>query len=244
MNNGTLSPTYIPSAADIAGGSVVLTLTAYGNSPCDSVYDIMILTVTPAPAADAGNDDVVCEGQTFTFSAANATNFANINWTSSGTGSFVNNGTITPIYTPSAADIAAGSVTITLSAVGNSPCNNVTDDMILVISSAPVVNVGNDSIICQGDVYTFSGVSANNFTGLTWSTSGTGSFSNTGVLLPVYTPSAADISTGSVTLRLTTQGIVPCASDFDEMRLTICKLKLNSEPTKLLIYFYYSSIIF
>jgi hypothetical protein len=59
----------------------------------------------------------------------------------------------------------------------------------------------------------------------TWTTSGTGTFNpNATTLNAVYTPSAADIAAGTVTLTLTTNdpdGAGPCTAAVDTMILTI-----------------------
>jgi hypothetical protein len=60
-------------------------------------------------------------------------------YTSSGTGTFSPNATtLTATYTPSAADVAAGSVTITLTSTGSTPCPAATASFALSISPAPV----------------------------------------------------------------------------------------------------------
>lgn len=50
---------------------------------------------------------------------------------------------------------------------------------------------GSNMSICAGNTAQLNGI-ASNYTTLSWSTSGTGSFSNANILNPVYTPSAAD----------------------------------------------------
>lgn len=39
--------TYTPSAADIAAGSIILTLTANGNGPCAAEQSTKTVTITP-----------------------------------------------------------------------------------------------------------------------------------------------------------------------------------------------------
>ncbi|MFC1733535.1 hypothetical protein ACFL6I_24820 [candidate division KSB1 bacterium] len=225
-NNGTLSPTYTPSVADISAGSVTLILTASGYTPCGNASDSLVLTITPLPLADAGQDDIICEGNTYTISTASASNYSAINWTSSGTGAFANNGTLTPIYTPSAADIAAGSVVLTLTSYGNNPCGNDVDDLTLTITPLPLADAGQDDIICEGNSYSISTAAATNYNSLNWTTSGSGTFTNNGTLTPTYAPSTADIAAGSVVLTLTVYGNNPCGNDVDDLTLTITPLPL------------------
>ena len=98
----------------------------------------MVLTIVPAAIADAGLADAVCEGSTYTLGGTSASNYSAIGWTSSGTGTFNPTNTLTPIYTPSAADILAGSVTLTLTAYGNSPCSDAISTMVLTINPSPI----------------------------------------------------------------------------------------------------------
>ena len=51
-NPAALNPVYTPSAADINNGSVVLTLTAYGNPPCGNANSSMTLFINKSPLAE------------------------------------------------------------------------------------------------------------------------------------------------------------------------------------------------
>ena len=68
---------------------------------------------------------------------ATASNNLGISWSSTTGGTFTGGSTLTPTYTPSAADILAGSVTLTLTATGNTPCGDETSTMILTIDPLP-----------------------------------------------------------------------------------------------------------
>jgi len=228
-NESTLTPTYLPSSADYTIGSVTLTLTAYANSPCiGQVTSSKVLLLQYAPSADAGPDATICQPNPYTIVGASAANYLNLNWTSSGTGSFTGNGTLTPAYHPSVADYATGLVTLTLHANGIAPCNTpATASMVLHLVSSPIADAGPDAAICGGGSYTVSGASVANQSSFLWTTSGTGSLTNPATLTPTYTPSAADISAGSVTLTLTAYATAPCASNAtDQMIITI-----QSQPT-------------
>ena len=225
-NGNTLSPTYSPSTADFISGSVILTLNATSIAPCTTTAsDGMLLTLQAVPTADAGLNSSVCQGNSFTVSAASATNFGILLWTSSGTGTFANANTLTPTYTPSAGDIAGGSVTLTLTANGNPPCNSIaSDDMLLTISRTSIVNAGPDATICAGSNFIVSSASASNYASLLWTTSGTGTILNFTSLTPTYIPSAADITNGSVVLTLIGYNNVPCAGNTNDAML----LSINS----------------
>jgi len=227
-NAATLDPIYTPGTADKALGHVHLTLTAGGNAPCANLSDEMILTIQPAPTANAGQDAIICESSTSYICNATATNYASFYWTTSGTGTFSDIHILNPVYIPSAADIAAGCVYLTLHVTGYPPCGDVTDVMKLCIVRVPVANAGPDDMICQGFSYHITGSSASYYGDLTWTTSGTGTFDNNKILHPVYTPSQADILAGSVILTMSLTANSPCPNTSDAMVLTI---HLNPVPT-------------
>jgi uncharacterized Zn ribbon protein len=84
--------------------------------------------------ANAGADASICAGQTYTL-AGIASNYTNLEWTTSGDGTFNDNTILTPVYTPGTGDIATGSVTLTLTAY--SGANQVSDAMVLTINPMP-----------------------------------------------------------------------------------------------------------
>jgi hypothetical protein len=220
-----LNPVYTPSDADKTAGSVALTLTAQPISPCaDSASDQMILTIKRLAVANAGSDATICEDATYTLNGT-AQRYSSVSWSSSGTGTFNNPSILKPIYTPSAADKISGSVVLTLTAQPISPCSvTASDQMTLTIQRLATANAGSNATICEDATYTLNGA-AQRYSSVSWSTSGTGTFNNPSILKPVYTPSAADKTAGSVVLTLTAQPISPCSvSASDQMILTIQRL--------------------
>lgn len=230
FNNASLiSPIYTPGLNDITNGSVTLTLTATGNTPCSGSSDQMVLSISPAPASDAGSDEVICEGLSFDLSNSStvpsASNINSVIWSTSGDGTFNDLLALTPIYTPGPQDITAGTVTLTLSANGILPCFPATDDMVLSIVPAPTANSGIDDATCEGTVYDFSssisGPTTSNSTALLWATNGDGSFNTNTSLTPIYTPGSQDVQNGNVILTMQVDGNAPCGSVTDNMLLTI-----------------------
>src|SRR5690606_17976881 len=125
-----------------------------------------------------------------------------IQWTTSGTGSFYPNNTVlTPTYIPSAVDTVIGSVTLTLSAVHS--CNNASDAMVLQLTPAPYVNAGPDQTWCdQISLFDLNG----QVSGITslgqWTTTGTGTIADPFALNTTYSASAVDIANGHVNFQL------------------------------------------
>ena len=239
-NGNSLSPTYSPSVADLNTGSVRLWLNATSNSPCAlAVSDDMLLTLPALPTANSGNDATICQGSTFQPIGASAANYSSYQWTTSGSGTFANAGTLTPTYSPGSADIASGTVTLTLSSVGLPPCNNVVlDAMVLTISKSAICDAGPSATICAGANYTISGASASNYSTLLWTTSGTGTFQSFNQLNPVYIPSASDIAQRSVNLTLTAYGNAPCTGNTsDVLVLNIIKnITVDAGPDNTVCY--------
>jgi len=219
----TSNATYMPSAAEIASGSVTLTLTTIPSGACPVVSDQVKITIPPAPVANAGADAEMC-GNLNNYQLNGTINSAATGgfWTTTGTGSFSPNAsTLNATYIPSTADRTAGAVYLILSTTGTGICSVTRDTMELKISPKVTVNAGPDQTLCAS----LSGVtlngSASNASGITWTTSGTGSFTpNATTLLATYIPSAVDTAAKSVTLTITSASTATCASVSDDVTIT------------------------
>jgi hypothetical protein len=166
----TLTPTYTPAAGDI-GHDVTLTLTVTALAGCVNVQDQMVLTVTPQATANAGSDESICEGSTFTVSTASASNYTSLNWTSNGTGSFTNGTTLTPTYIPGIGE--TGTVTLTLNVIGQNGCN-ATDDMVLTINANPTITTyASNQTRCGTGNVTFNAATTGSNNVIDWSASNT-----------------------------------------------------------------------
>jgi hypothetical protein len=227
--NSLTTCTYTPSAADITAGTVTLTLTATGNAPCAPVTATKNLVISSATTAVAGANFSTCysAGAINITAGSSATNQTGIVWTSNGTGTFANATSLTTCtYTPSAADLTAGNVIFTLTA-SNAGCPNATATKTITLSSLPTASAGTAINTCSstGAINITAGASATHATGITWSSSGTGTFVNpNSIVTCTYTPSAADITAGTVTLTITATGNAPCASATDTKTITISKV--------------------
>jgi hypothetical protein len=220
----TLTPTYTPAAGDI-GVPVTLTLTV-SNAPCADATATFTINVNATATAVAGTAITTCSnsGAVNITAGSSATNNSGVTWTSSGTGTFADANSLTlATYTPSAADITAGSVTLTLTAIGNAPCANATSNKTLTINAEAVADAGPDLEMCSSAASIAMAGSRSGFgvTSSTWSTSGTGTFNNNN-LNATYTPSAADKTAGSVIITLMTNDPAgPCGAGTDTTVLTI-----------------------
>ncbi len=156
--------TYHPGTNDVINGSVILTIHATKPS-VPTVTDDMTLTVYQTPTAFAGDNASTCGAATFLLGQATAANQASVQWTTSGDGLFNNPLIVNPVYTPGSGDIATGSVTLTLTAVGHPLCSNAADNMVLAINAGVITDAGMDQTIGFGSSTILSG-SASGGTGL------------------------------------------------------------------------------
>ncbi len=216
----TLNATYTFSSADTAAGTVNLILTTTGNGGCNAVADAVIVTITDAPQVDAGTDQTVCANNPDVSLVATVINASGGIW-SGGAGTYnPNSNTLTTIYTPSAGEISAGTVTLILTSTGNGSCNAETDSIDITISPVPIVVAGSDTVVCSDNSNVSLAGSVTFATGGVWTTSGTGTFNDSSLLNAIYTMSSADSASGSVTLTLTSTGNGTCNAVSEDMILS------------------------
>lgn len=225
-NASTLNALYTPSAGEISAGTVTLTLTSNDPAgPCGPASDTVTITINPTAAVDAGNPQTVCaDNPAVTLAGVIGGTASNGTW-SGGAGSFnPNAGVLNAVYTPSAGEISAGTVTLTLTTNDpTGPCGAVSDTVTITISPVATAEAGNPQTVCASSpAVTLAGTVGGSASSGTWS-GGTGSFApNASTLNAVYTPSAGEISAGTVTLTLTTNDPAgPCGTVSDSVVITI-----------------------
>jgi len=211
-----LAATYTPSAGDIAGGLVSLTLTASGI--CPSASDLMNLTIDPLPTANAGTDATICESTTHTLSGSMGGGASSITWTTSGTGTFDNASLLAATYTPSGADASAGTVTLTITTDDPfGPCTAASDLMVLTIDQVPTTAAaGADQSLCNVTTATLAGNTPVIGTAV-WTV-----ISGTAVVTTISDPTSGVTGLtigGSSTFRWTTSNGV-CVSSIDDVIIT------------------------
>ncbi len=226
----SLNASYLPSALDISGGTVTLTLISSGNGLCKPVSDQLAVTITPAPTVNAGPDRTVCANNSKISLNGVITIATGATWSTTGSGSFSPDpNSLNATYSPSEADNTAGSVSLILTSTGNGDCNAVSDTVNITITPAPTAEAGTDQTICA----TGTGAPLNGTitvaTGGSWKSTGTGTFSpNAYSAIATYVPSASDTINGKVTLTLTTTGNGNCTPVSDSLNVTIQKTPLIS----------------
>ncbi len=213
-----LAPVYTPSAQDISDGMVRLMLTAYGVSSIDT--SSMMLMIYTAPSADAGDNGLVCAGQSYQLAGSSAIGYSTLSWISKGDGTFDHGTLLHPIYTPGPQDIINGSAKLMFYVIGSVTCPMATDSMMLMIDVAPTAAAGGNDVTCIGQPYQLASSSATGYSSLNWVTKGDGIFDSQAILHPAYTPGAQDLLHGSVTLILHATGALSCPVAADSLVLT------------------------
>lgn len=173
--------------------------------------------------AYAGQDAAICGSDSYMVNGV-ANNAARFVWTTSGDGTFDDPASLNAFYTPGNNDITSGQVILTLTV--NGPDGEVVSDNVnLTISKQATVSQFTDVTVCEGSSVQLVG-QAIDYSGLNWTTTGTGTFTNPTELNTMYQPSSEDYASGSVTITLTAESSAPCESATADMVITF-----NAAPT-------------
>lgn len=217
----TASSTYLASAADSSRGYVLVTLRATTPSSQCKSSDTVRVNFVPYTQVYAGSDETTCVPvNNKIVTSGFGTGYTFYSWTTSGTGIFENPTSAYSAYILSAADIASGSVTLTLT--GNSTsCGTRSDSRTITISPTIEVSAGADQSTCANTV-SLNGTAPTASTALLewFNVIGSGTFSDTSILTPIYTIAAADKARGYALLRLRATTIQGCRRE-DTVRLNI-----------------------
>jgi len=206
-----LSSTTIANPTANPTTTTTYTLTITDEHGCNSTDDVTI-TVDPAPVADAGADDVICQGNSTSLDASSSTG-TNITYSWAPATGLSSTSIANPNANPTT------TTTYTLTITDEHGCTS-TDDVTITVNQTAVADAGSDDDVCEGNDYTFNG-SASNYTSILWTTSGDGTFTGETTLTPTYSPGANDISNGTVTITLEASSTAPCPVNTDDVVLTI-----------------------
>ena len=164
-----LNAVYTPSTAEISAGTVTLTLTS--NDPpgaCTPASDYVIITITPLPDVNPGGPYTICSNESVTLNGSVTGTVSTGEWLGGG-GIFVpGRNALNATYTPTASEIAARTVTLTLrSADPSGSCGPVSESVTITIRRAVTIttqpsNVGvcasfpaDISVVATGDNLTY-----------------------------------------------------------------------------------------
>jgi len=129
MDSTIQYPSYHPGVIDVQNGAVFLTLVVITEG--DSLLDSFRLSIIDNPVAYAGNDTVVIVDADIFLDEADADNYDNILWFTSGDGVFNHDTIVNPIYYPGISDIESG--TVSLEMIAYSQCGFSSDTIVIDI---------------------------------------------------------------------------------------------------------------
>lgn len=164
------------------------------------------------PSVIAGADISACGNEPIQLDGSFAGSATGVVW-SGGSGTFSNTNIQNPTYTPSAADIIAGTVTLTISALAAPVCPTATDQVVINLEGTPTVNAGSDQTVCEGTVINLAALLGGSANTGTWS-GGSGTYSNQNNAQTTYTPTASEAGIAvNFTFTTNSAGICPAAVD-------------------------------
>jgi gliding motility-associated-like protein len=220
-NNSTANICIVNQNITLVGNDFALD-DIFLQSVCVARDTVKVIS-SPVIKANAGSDRTICAGNQVQL-AGDLGGAATGSW-SGGAGTYApNNLSPTAIYTPSAAEETAGTVTLKFTVTnGNTGCSGSDeDDMTITIGKIANVTAGMDQSICIGSTAQLAGVMGAG-TSCMWS-GGTGTYTP-GNMSPaaVYMPSIAEQTTGKVKLIFTVSNTI-CPGQSDSMMITIDQL--------------------
>ena len=229
--------TYTPAAN--FSGTVMLTLTTNALSGCSVTSAVKTITVNAVPTVNAGGTITVCQSQAPTaiiLSGASIGGGATTGaWSITSGGGLLSSTaqTATPAtitYTPAAN--FSGTVTLTLTTNALTSCATISATRTINVNEISIVSAGINQTICSNTTATMAGSFVGGASSATWSTSGSGTFNNN-TPTAIYSPSASDINSGSVTLTyITNDPIGPCGAVNASIILTIKKaVVITNQPS-------------
>lgn len=213
-NRNTLTAEYTPDSSEY-GTTVVLTLV--GDNPnypeCPKARDLTRIHVNLQPKVTAGENQKVCQGVPVKLKGRLVSGKAKmLRWTSSGTGTFEDAGKAETVYTPSEVDAGLGALRLTLKAVPFGVCLADSDAVALTLVPSPVVSVP-EGLSSRGTVPVSLNAKVEGAAKITWSSDGSGKFQSGSKAQSIYTPSEADLTRGSVVLKISAKAESGCLTE-------------------------------
>ena len=170
--NGTGANSKYPQI--LFSGYGVYTVTAMQTNNCNSASDSQQLDFKQSPVVNAGQDQTICPADNIQL-AGTITGPAPQSYVWSGGGGTFSpdRNTLNAVYTPSNAEINAGSVSLALVAITgyNAPCDQVSDDITITINPRNAVTSSSTKNICTGTAVAYQPTAQVNGSTFTWTSS-------------------------------------------------------------------------
>ncbi|MBU3658736.1 MAG: T9SS type A sorting domain-containing protein [Flavobacteriales bacterium] len=147
--NATSNTNIITWNNNLSNGSIITPtlntqfVVTSGTNGCE-VTDTVIVIVNPLPILNTGNDTTICAGEVYILNTTSNTN--DITWNNN----LPNGSIVSPTLTEQFIVTA-----------NQSGCQN-SDTLIVTVNQLPIVNAGNDTTICAGEVYILNATSNTN----------------------------------------------------------------------------------
>jgi hypothetical protein len=210
---------YHPGDNDRENGQVQLCLFAEAFQACENQSQCITLTILPSANVDAGADQTVCETGSVLLDA-DAHDYAEVLWTTSGDGAFDDPQVLNPEYFPGQQDIASGQVMLSVEVTSSTGCYGASDTVDVTINEAPVADAGEDVTVCLPGEIQLNG-DAQNYQHVVWQTNGDGTFTQQDSLATQYLPGEGDLNAGYAELCLTAYSGGVCDSTADCVVITL-----------------------
>jgi len=211
-DENTLDAVYTPTPEEISNGEVTLTLTTTGNGACSADSDQVLITINPAPIALAGQDEFICNSESFYELDGFAENFDAVSWSSTGDGIFLFDGDeFRPSYIFGEMDLETEMVQLVITAVGQQNCVDVSDTISLEISN-PVSAAFTTGATCIGlptDFINTTAVAAGEIDMFNWD------FGN-GFTSDLESPSVVFKELGDFTVQLVVTSSLGCTDSISQ----------------------------
>ncbi|RFZ84639.1 PKD domain-containing protein [Mucilaginibacter terrenus] len=137
---------------------------------CGTATDSQQLAFQEAPVVTSGGDQTICEGSSATLEGNITGNVVSYKW-SGGTGTFSpSRNVLQAVYTPSAAEISAGTVTLSLDALTTlaAPCNLISSTATIAITRKDNITSTATADVCTGQNFNYNITSANPLSTYSW----------------------------------------------------------------------------
>lgn len=202
-------------------GNAILTLTTTGQTaPCAAATSTVTISVLATPTATVGDNQQICQGGTTAVleGAVNGSATGGI-WSSNiPDDTFSNDNLASTTWTPPAS--FNGIAELTLITTGMEPCAADTAFVEITVLPTPIVSVGSNQTICQGEsTLPLNGSTDGSATGGLWTSDSQGSFSDPTDLNTIWTPPSG--FEGTATLTLTTTGMAPCDAVSEDITVLV-----------------------
>ena len=215
----SLTPSYALTSADTTAGTLWFTLTSTNNGSCLAVQDSIEITILDKPTVTISSSDSTCSNTT----TINLTGTVSIGfttlWNVIGAGNVVSPTSLNTTYNVSPVDVANGFVDVILS-TDIVVCSSESDSIRIYFINPPTVYAGLDTNFCANEVIQLNGTVSGGSQSGSWTSLGTGTFTQSNVLTTFYIPSGLDVTNGAVDLILTSSNAFGCLPDDDTLTVT------------------------